>query len=482
MKRIMKILIYSVFVLLLLSCTTDFSSEAVVAIPVTASYTEESASETDSGTENADYEDEPYDDGVNYEVLEDETIPAREWTIMLYMAADNNLEGAAITDFNELENADFDESVTVLILLDRAENYDATNGDWQDTRLFKLCHDDNKNKALIVSENLDCQELGLSRESLTELDMANPQTMVGFIEYSRSSFPAENYALLIWGHGTGWRGADTDLTDIQNSCRAFAVDGTSSTYMTISQLSSAISEGMGDEKLSVLAFDTCFGLCLESAYEFSDCADYMLGTPSIVPESGWNYTGFLNQFAQSDKSLSSFIASAAENFCESYKNYAYAAFSCVDLKKIPALVDSFSDYASGLASEICSRQERDEIFSLFESECVSYCSPLYPTDFYVDLADILLALDSHKASEAVLDLLSQALVFDWSASGATASLGLFFCVYKSAGVISSSHPSLYVNGSRETSLSRFVKDCPGYVPTISLSGSLLDKLFYEAFQ
>ncbi len=369
----------------------------------------------------------------------------------------------------------------MLILFDRAENYDATKGDWIDTRLFKLCHDENKNKSLIVSEHLDCDELGLSTDSLTELDMANPQTLVGFMEYSCSSYPAENYALLIWGHGTGWRGGEAESEIIQNSSRAFAVDGTSASYMTISQLSAALKEGIGEENLSVLAFDTCFAVCLEGAYEFSDCADYMLGTPSIVPESGWNYTAFLNQFSESDKTVESFIKSATENFCESYENYAYASFTCVDLKKIPAVVEAFSEYAANLASEITTRQKRDEIFALFEGEGVSYCSTVYPTDFYVDLADILTRLYSHKESGRVLDLLSHALVFEWSASGATASLGLFFCVYKSAGVISSSHPSMYVNGSRETCLSRFVKDCTGYVPTLSLSGSLLDKLFYENF-
>ena len=480
MKKIRPFLIIPLFCLLL-ACGTDFTSSTSIIAPVSDENTEEIEKK-----KSDEREEDSFTEEEDNEVLFEEYPPEREWTIMLYMAADNNLEGDAITDFNELENADFDESVCVLLLFDRAENYDATNGDWSDTRLYRLCHDDQKNKALIVSERLDCPELGISKTSGTELDMANPLTLSSFLEFSRRAYPANNYALMVWGHGTGWRNeCDADFCEpfsADEGFRAFALDDASSSYMTISQLGNAVREGMGEEALSVIGFDTCFAVCLESAFEFSDCAAFMLGTPALVPDSGWNYTAFLNQLMSSQKKVEDFISAACDNYSELYKNYAYAAFSCIDLSKIPAIVQEFSEYAGQLASKITDKTIKDQVFELFSDKAVSYCSTTYPTDYYVDFSDILSYLDGFHPSGKLKDLLSIAQVFSWSATGEEASLALFFCVYRSAGVISGSHPSMYVNGSRETNLSRFVTECDGYVPTADRRGSLLDKLFYANYQ
>ena len=49
----------------------------------------------------------------------------REWTVAVYMAADNDLEAAAIQDLNEMEAAVGD-GVTVVALLDRGGGYDVS--------------------------------------------------------------------------------------------------------------------------------------------------------------------------------------------------------------------------------------------------------------------------------------------------------------------------------------------------------------------
>ena len=74
------------------------------------------------------------------EPIEDpETIVAPEpkkMTLLIYMAADNDLECYAIQNHKEMEHSDF-ENMKVLVLLDRAQDYDETNDAWTDTRLFE---------------------------------------------------------------------------------------------------------------------------------------------------------------------------------------------------------------------------------------------------------------------------------------------------------------------------------------------------------
>ena len=48
--------------------------------------------------------------------------PAAEWTLMVYMCGDNNLETAAIMDMLEMEQS-IPEGVEVLVLLDRSKGY-----------------------------------------------------------------------------------------------------------------------------------------------------------------------------------------------------------------------------------------------------------------------------------------------------------------------------------------------------------------------
>ena len=60
------------------------------------------------------------------------------WTIMVYLDGDNNLEDAAIDDVNEMEMIGSSDEVNIIVQFDRIDSYDETNGDWKDTRRFRI--------------------------------------------------------------------------------------------------------------------------------------------------------------------------------------------------------------------------------------------------------------------------------------------------------------------------------------------------------
>jgi len=132
----------------------------------------------------------------------------REWTFIVYMAADNDLESAAIADLNELEAIrNLDRApITILVLLDRNPGYDMTNGNWSDTRLFEVKSDPAGLNSTIISTRLDCPQLGLCKDTETELNTADPLVLSRLIDFAKLAYPAAHYALFVWGHGTGWRG------------------------------------------------------------------------------------------------------------------------------------------------------------------------------------------------------------------------------------------------------------------------------------
>src|SRR5260370_33194637 len=65
--------------------------------------------------------------------------PSAEWTVMVFMNGDNNLEGAAIQDFQEMRNAGMSNSVNLVVQLDLIGKYQ--NMGCTQTLRFKVTSD-----------------------------------------------------------------------------------------------------------------------------------------------------------------------------------------------------------------------------------------------------------------------------------------------------------------------------------------------------
>ena len=219
-------------------------------------------------------------------------ISSRLWTVIIYMAADNDLEAAAISDFNELEAVQWgDEPVSILVLMDRANGYDMTNDNWTGTRLYEIKSDPLGLTGTMKSPRLDCVELGLSKDSETELNTADPWVLSRLIDFAKGAYPAEHYALFIWGHGTGWRGG-AETGNLPEPVKAIAFDDTTGQYMSLPSFGRAVS-GKG---LSIIGFDTCFAALLEVAYEVRNDAKLFFGSEGEILSTGWDYTKLFDDF------------------------------------------------------------------------------------------------------------------------------------------------------------------------------------------
>jgi hypothetical protein len=57
---------------------------------------------------------------------------------MVYMAADNNLEGFGIADFAELASIGSSAQVNIVVQFDRIANYSTAAGDWTGARRYHI--------------------------------------------------------------------------------------------------------------------------------------------------------------------------------------------------------------------------------------------------------------------------------------------------------------------------------------------------------
>ncbi|MBO4507713.1 MAG: hypothetical protein J5747_03655, partial [Spirochaetaceae bacterium] len=431
----------------------------------------------------------------------------RNWTIVMYMAADNDLESAAILDINEMEAADFKNGgITVLALVDRAEGYDGTNGNWTDTRLYEIKHDEDGLNGNIISERISCNTLGLFADADSELNMADPNVLHNVLRFAQKQYPASDYALVMWGHGTGWRGGGTVVAyDCSLYGRAFAIDDYSASYMTISQVHEAISKL--PKKLSFIGFDTCYGALLESAWEFRNDAAYMVGSENIVPSNGWNYQTFLDSAAAETcqnatdshpEKLADCVVSA---FSEQYSGLQSASISKVNLSKVEGLKTAFEKFCASVVCGITSSSAARNVLSCVMNKVMAFYFPGSACDMFIDLysfvyeinaaKDLIFgqpedvtgtftSMDSRRAS--FVTALNKA-VSSWCGSGQkTARLGIYFSPLSSSGVPTYNFSPAYTKNSGDLTQSAFVAESQNWVPDRNTTTpSVLNRIFFTEF-
>jgi len=419
----------------------------------------------------------------------------RKWTFVVYMAADNDLEAAAIADFNELEAVNYGASpISILVLLDRNKSFDMTNGNWSDTRLFEVYSDPGGLTSTICSPRIDCLELGLSKNTETELNTADPLVLSRLIDFAKRVYPAEQYALFVWGHGTGWRGGANN-NFLPEPAKAVAFDDTQNQYMSLPSFGRAVA-GKG---LSLIAFDTCYGALLEVAYQIRNDAKLLVGSEGEILSTGWDYTALFNGFlGKQSYSISDLGNAIQDQFSMHYASTNNATISQIQLPHIDNLFNKFNDFSGAVAEAILTDPARSVVLNQILRNVESYYSTSFPSDMYIDIFDFTEKISSISGSitsisarqKAISDAaailkeaLSLAVPSSWAKNGTSRKIGVHVIPLQGTAVPAAWHEAGYIRGNMAIDKSDFVEDslhwAPNFVPK---NDSLLDKLFYWSYQ
>jgi hypothetical protein len=410
------------------------------------------------------------------------------------MAADNDLESSSIADLNELEAVHYGAApISILVLLDRHPGYDMTNGNWTDTRLFEIKSDPNGLTSTIKSARLDCSELGLSKDSETELNTADPLVLSRLIDFAKRAYPAEQYALFIWGHGTGWRGgAETDL--LPEPLKALAFDDTHGQYMSLPSFGRAIA----NKGLSMIGFDTCYGAVLEVAYQIKDDAKLFVGSEGEILSTGWDYTALFTDFIRQPNLSLGDLGNAIQNqFRSQYSGLNKAAISQIQLSQVYNLFLKFDDFTGVVADAVSTEQSRNAVLNQILHNTESYFFTSFPSDLYIDIYDFskkITAIRSNitpdtgrqnaifSAATELEDALNLAIPSSWAKNETDKKLGIHVIPLQGLAIPAALHELAYVKGSMAIDKSSFVEDSKNWVPnSVPKSNSLLDKLFYWTY-
>ena len=118
---------------------------------------------------------------------------------------------------------------------------------------------------------------------------SDPHVMLNVLNYVSHRYPANEYGLVLWGHGSGWLKEDS----IAYSRRAYGIDNGNNAYTDVGQWINipTLAEILRQwgHPLCFILNDCCYAQCIESAYELRDVADYIIGSPAEIPGIGAPY-------------------------------------------------------------------------------------------------------------------------------------------------------------------------------------------------
>ena len=247
-----------------------------------------------------------------------------KWNIMVYLAADNDLEQMALEDLHEMELATVTEDINVSVLVDRAPGYSENDGDWTDTR-----------RGLITSDNTS-DNISTILQSVGELNTGDPNTLTDFINWSVSNKPSENYALIIWNHGGGLWGSAWDESNGNDN-------------LSLNDVTTAIKNSTL-EKFDVIGYDACQMGMFNALYPLEDYTEYYVASSENEWGYGWDYTNLINSITsnlgQDAQSLASIIV---ETYSDSFSQVSWHneyTLSSINMSYLDSLVQKLNNFSS----------------------------------------------------------------------------------------------------------------------------------------
>ena len=328
------------------------------------------------------------------------------------MAADNDLSNYAKVDLQELEiGCNDNDNIKILVLIDQDSD--------GDTRLYKIKHD--LYPWTIVSERLsDSTFLNISATGNDELDMSNPNTLSNFIKFCQANYPSENYALILWNHGGGWRNrmpATIKSNNIdslkkyvtankalpiyiknKNTTPLKAVCWDDTTGYNQSLTMSEVKQAVSGKNLTIIGFDACLMGMAEVAYQLKDCAQYMIASEETEPGNGWAYHLFLESFRNTEQRAVDFGKAVIDTYIED--NYDGVTLSLIDLSKIDNLANAINTLSSSLISG-----NKNQI-TAGRHKTLSFGVP-----HFVDLCHLAQNLSTFDGATNVINALKEAVVY-----------------------------------------------------------------------
>lgn len=258
----------------------------------------------------------------------------KEWTILVYMAADNDLRRFAVRNIQQMTTVGSNVRFNVLVHLDIKSGKD-------------------KVSEFYYIEKDKVTELKVYPDEILPMDSGNPQTLLEFCKHAITGFPANHYMLVAWNHGTGTINPRhgrfinpsllfsfnplTNKLELDRSVayldlvaeeignlRGVCWDDTTGNYLSNEILANTLQmvckKYLNEKPFDIIGFDACLMSMVEVASLLKNCGNIVIGSQEVELGTGWHYALMLMRFSQSTPSPEEFAKHIVSSYQRAYNN------------------------------------------------------------------------------------------------------------------------------------------------------------------
>ena len=250
----------------------------------------------------------------------------KKWTVMLYLNGANSLESYIfdnMVEISALGGSDNNVNFVAMFKGTKFRNGSAVRG--------RIDASEESDKVQLAAAPDDTIDAGAQ-------DMGNPFVLQTFINWAKSNYPAQHYAIILSSHGNGWKRWGPDQT----------VPGTRAKgdYLYMGEFTTALA----GQHFDLLAFDACLMGGIEVADQVRDFTDYFLASEELVPGRGFPYNTLRNALTLNpDISPRDLGSKIVDLFAARYQVSAGKwTLSLTDEKQLGALISQVDTWSAAL--------------------------------------------------------------------------------------------------------------------------------------
>ena len=352
----------------------------------------------------------------------------KQWTVMVYLSGDNNLDSCGVADLGEMKKVGSSDQVNVIAEFDR-------RGTARTTKRFYL-----RNGTTLAKDAV---------ADLGETNMGDPAVLTSFLDWGFKNYPAHHYLVVVWNHGNGWNDEDVyrvakrtlRLTPTRRPARSERdkvslrrVRVISGEHFHRGLFSAGVSQGLRDRgiayddnakdfldniemkkvvtaaaarlgaKIDILGMDACLMSMAEVGYQLRDGVALTVGSEQTEPGDGWPYDTILSDLAKKPTMTPVALATTiVRRYLASYTKDAGVTQAACDLGKSTAMAEAVDALGRVLRSGMADPATKAGMLQA-RFQVQSYEDP-----DYVDLINLCELIQANCAQAAVRSACSQVI-------------------------------------------------------------------------
>jgi len=316
----------------------------------------------------------------------------KPWTILTYIAADNDLNPFAEPNIQQMMRVGSNEDRTILVYLAETKN---------GKKYGKLLRVGKNQLVEIVCDD--------------NVDSGSRQVCLNACMRAFTAYPADHYALIFWDHGSGC--LNMPFADL---FKGIAYDQGLDTYLSdidvIEILRTIVHTTLGGKKIDLLGFDACLMAGVELQAVCSPYVDYYVASEELENGTGWDYAAAFNNITRdgTPKDVAQAWVAAYGKVYGAIADERYT-LSAVDLSEMHLLAANVDAIARNLITLLRGQEARSVAAVLQQATMPKLITCFDKPDApdYIDLdhlyVNLLAQLQAFPKNVATQDILSETI-------------------------------------------------------------------------